>query len=76
VQGVLGVLAGSGALGRRRWGRVLTFLVAVLAVLWDLLFLGGHDQGPTSIILGAAQGLYCVLACVVLARKGAEFSRA
>jgi hypothetical protein len=76
VQGALGALAGAGALRRRPCGRVLTFLVAVLAVLWGLLFLGGHDQEPTSVALGAAQVLYGVLAVVVLVRKGAEFSRA
>jgi len=75
VQGVLGALAGAGALRRRQWGRALTFLAAALAVLWGLLFLGGHDQEPTSVALAAAQVLYGVVAFVVLVRNGAEFSR-
>jgi hypothetical protein len=75
VQGVLGVLAGSGVLWRKPWGRILAFVVAALALLWGLLFLGGHDRGPTSLALGAAQVLYGAVAFVVLIRNGAEFSR-
>ena len=76
VQGGLALLAGVGVLRRRQWGRALGILVAVLAVVWGLLFLAGsRDGGAAGIALGIAQVLYGVFALVVLIRQGAEFSR-
>jgi hypothetical protein len=73
VQGLLGLLAGSGILLRKAWGRILTFILAVLAILLGLVWVSGGDA--TDIALGAAQVLYGILAFVILIRKGAEFSR-
>lgn len=78
LQGVLGMLAGLGILLRKPWGRILTFIMAVLAILWGLLFLSGYqdpDPSYTEIAIGAAQVLYGILALVVLIMNGAEFSR-
>jgi hypothetical protein len=80
LQGVVGILAGLGVLWRKQWGRIVTFILAVLAILWGLLFMGGafeggaFDQSATYIGLGAAQLLYGILAFVILITKGAEFS--
>ena len=57
-----------------------TFLLAVLDILWGLLFVGGafagaFEQGATSLALGAAQLLYGILAFLILIQKGTEFSR-
>jgi hypothetical protein len=80
LQGVVGILAGLGVLWRKQWGRIPTFLLAVLAILWGLLFVGGafagaFEQGATYLALGAAQLLYGILAFVVLIQKGTEFSQ-
>jgi hypothetical protein len=76
LQGALGMLAGWGDLLHKPWGRILTFIVAVLAILWGLLFLSGYQRNVDSeIALGAAQVLYGVLALVILITNGAEFSR-
>jgi len=37
VQGLLGLLAGSGVLLRKQWGRILTFILAILAILLGLV---------------------------------------
>jgi hypothetical protein len=78
LQGVLGTLAGLGTLLRKPWGRILTCIMAVLAILWGLLFLSGYqhsDPNYAEIAAGAAQVLYGILALVVLMMNGAEFSR-
>jgi hypothetical protein len=81
LQGVVGMLAGLGVLWRKQWGRIVTFILAVLAILWGLLFMGGSfeggafEQGATYIALGAAQLLYGILAFVILIQKRGEFSR-
>jgi hypothetical protein len=74
AQGVLGLLAGWGVLGRKPWGRVLALILAALAVLWGLLSLGAYAKGATYIVLGAAQLLYGTLAFIILIRSGQEFS--
>ena len=73
LQGVLGLLAGWGVLKRKRWGRLLTFPLAVLAVMWGLAFQEANSN--SSIALGAAQLLYGAFALVVLIRNGDKFSR-
>jgi hypothetical protein len=73
--GVLGLCAGVGVLWRKQWGRVLTFILAVVAILLGLLWLGGSELEPTDIAIGAGQLLYGVLALVILFTYGAEFSR-
>ena len=75
LSGVPAVLAGMGVLGRKAWARVLAFVVAALAILWGLMYLGNSDLTPGSIALGAGQVLYGVATMVVLAGAGAEFSR-
>ena len=80
LQGVMGILAGLGVRWRKQWGRILTFLLAVLAILWSLLIIGGafagaFEQGVTFLAVGAAQLLYGILAFVILSKKGTEFSR-
>jgi hypothetical protein len=73
--GILGLLGGLGVVLRKEWGRVLTFILAVLAILFGLLWLVGSDQDAPAIAVGAAQLLYGILAFVILIRLGAEFSR-
>jgi len=73
--GILGLLAGLGILLRKQWGRILTFILAVAAILLGLVWVGGSDQEATDIAIGAAQILYGILAFVILIKKGAEFSR-
>jgi hypothetical protein len=81
LQGSVGILAGLGVLWRKQWGRIGTFILAALAILWGLLFMGGafeggaFEHGISYIALGAAQLLYGILAFVILIQKGAEFSR-
>ena len=80
LQGVMGILAGLGVLWRKQWGRILTFLLAVLAILWGLLIIGGafagaFEQGVTFLAVGAAQLLYGILAFVILSQKNTEFPR-
>jgi hypothetical protein len=72
---ILGLLAGLGVLLRKQWGRVLTFTVAVVAILLGLLWVVGSDWDTTDIAVGAVQILYGSLAFVVLLKKRAEFSR-
>jgi hypothetical protein len=73
--GLLGLLAGAGVLLRNQWGRILAFVLAVLAILLGLVWLGGGDGNVTEIALGAAQVLYGILALAVLIRQREEFSR-
>ena len=78
-QGILEMLAGSGVLWRKQWGRILTFIVAVLAILWGVASLGAYTQDANGnaffIAFGAIQILYGILAFVVLIQKRGEFSR-
>jgi hypothetical protein len=69
LQGVLGLLAGLGVLLRKSWGRLLTFLLAILAILWGLAFLGTAGQDGSSIALGATQLLYGIFAIILLFAK-------
>jgi hypothetical protein len=73
--GILVLLAGVGLLWRKQWGRVLTFILAVVAILLGLAWALGGDQGARDVALGATQILYGILALVILIQKGAEFSR-
>jgi hypothetical protein len=76
--GVLVLLAALGVLGRKQWGRSLTFLVAVLAILLGLLWLSGVEdvlQDAIDLALGVTQVLYGILALVILSMKGTEFSK-
>jgi hypothetical protein len=75
LHGVLMVVGGLGVLRRKRWGRVLTFIMATLAILWGLVSLAAGDKSVGSICYGGAQLLYGILAIAILFRKGAEFSR-
>jgi fumarate reductase subunit D len=74
--GLLGLLAGAGVLLRKPWGRILTFILAVLAIQLGLVWVGGGDQDATDIVLGAAQVFYGILAFVILIGNGAAFFRA
>jgi len=70
--GVLGIAAGAGVLFRKPWGRVLTLLVAAVAILWGVAFIALSDHGSTLIALGVAQILYGVAAVVVMVRRSGE----
>ncbi|MDB5309897.1 MAG: hypothetical protein JWO38_4099 [Gemmataceae bacterium] len=74
LAGAAGVLAGSGVLSRRRWGRVLTLVVSALATLSGVGWVAGGDWDATDLALGAGQFLYGTFALVVMVRGGAEFS--
>jgi hypothetical protein len=58
---------------RKQGARILTFILAVLVILWGLLSLGA--LGTPVIPFAAAQILYGILAFVILIKKGGEFSR-
>ena len=72
------LLAGLGVLWRKQWGRSLTSIVAVLAILLGLLWVSGVEdvlQDATDLAVGLIQILYGILALVILSLKRAEFSR-
>jgi hypothetical protein len=73
--GILALLAGLGVLWRKQWGRILAFIVAAVAILLGLVWVGGSDQEVFDIAVGAVQILYGILAFVVLIMNGVEFSR-
>jgi hypothetical protein len=79
LQGVLGMLAALGVLLHKQWGRILTFIMAGLAILWGLLSLSAYNSDATGnatlIAYGAFQLLYAILTFVILIKNGAEFSR-
>jgi hypothetical protein len=75
--GILVLVAALGLLWRKHWGRILTFIVAVLAILLGLLWLSGVQdvvQDATDLALGGAQVFYGILALVILRMKRADFS--
>jgi hypothetical protein len=72
---LLGLLAGSGALLREQWGRILTLILAGLAMPLGVVWMAAANQNAADIALGAAQVLYGILAFVILIGNGAEFSR-
>jgi hypothetical protein len=69
LQGLLGMLAGLGVLWYKPWGRVMTFILAVLAILWGLASLSFYDRGVIYIAFGGAQILYGILAFAILNKK-------
>jgi hypothetical protein len=73
--GLLALCAGVGTLLRKQWGRILTYVVAVMAILLGLVWVIGSDQDLTDIAVGAAQILYGVLAFCILTLNCAEFYR-
>jgi hypothetical protein len=81
MQGVAGMLAGSGVLLRRQWGRIVTFILAVPTILWGSLCLlvswGGPDEGWSVFhaACGTALILYGIFALIILIKNGPEFSR-
>jgi hypothetical protein len=75
VPGVLGVAGGLGVLFRKQWGRVVTFLVAAVAILWGVAFVALSDPGGMLIALGLIQIVYGVVAFVLVIRRGGEFRR-
>src|SRR5205823_6038459 len=75
LPGMLGVAGGLGVLFKKQWGRVLTFLVAAVAILSGVAVVAVSDVDVSSTTLGAAQIVYGVAAFVVLIRKADEFSR-
>jgi hypothetical protein len=67
--GILGLLAGLGVLLRKQWGRILTFILAMLAILLGLIWVSGVEnvlQDATEVALGAAQLLYGILSVLFL----------
>jgi hypothetical protein len=79
LRGGFGLLAGLGVLWRKQWGRILTFILAILAVIVGLLLLNANMQdagGDGALIsFGAAEILFGILASVSLIKHGAEFFR-
>jgi hypothetical protein len=73
VQGIPALFAGWGVLQRRQWGRIPTFLVALLAMFWSLFLLFSSDT--KWIAIGVIEFAYGVLAFVILIAKSKEFSR-
>ena len=73
--GMGGVLAGLGVILRKQWGRILTFIIAVVASLSGLTCVSDFDQATTDIAIGAAQFLYGILTFVILIKYRADFSR-
>jgi len=71
VQGVLGVAGGLGLLFRKPWGRIPTFLLAVLALLWGVLCYATYGLDVTGIVIGSVQVLYGIFAVVTLFKSGA-----
>ncbi len=71
--GLLGLLAGSVVLLRKRWGRVPAFVLAVVAALAGLIWGGGDGRNASDVALGAAQLLYGILAVAVLIWKAGDF---
>jgi hypothetical protein len=73
---VVVLLAAVGVLWRKQWGRILTFIVAVPAILLGLLCLTGVQdfvQDATVLAIGVVQILYGILALVVLSMKRGDF---
>jgi len=78
LYGLLGLFAGVGVIRRRRWARIVTGVIAGLALFLGVLTIivpsdqsiGGLDLVTTSI-----QILYGAFTVLVLATRGAEFSR-
>lgn len=67
---LVALLAAVAVLRGRTWGRVLTCVVAVVAILLGLLWTGGSELEPFDLALGGAQLIYGILAFVVLAVRG------
>jgi hypothetical protein len=81
LQGILAILAGSGVLLRLQWGRILTFILVILAFLWALDSVDAYTHQGDSyewkralIPFAAVQVLYGVLTIVILIKNGAAFS--
>ena len=73
IQAGLTVPAGLGVILRRGWGRILTFIVASLAMLWGAAFIAVTTADSLYLALGLAQIAYGLFAILVLATNGDEF---
>ena len=80
--GLPGILAGSGILFRKSWGRILTIVIAVPILLLGIVVLGlsaisirGEASDGIALLLGGAEFAYGVFAIVILATNGADFAR-
>jgi hypothetical protein len=76
VLGILDLVAAFGVFLRKPWGRILTFVMAALAVVFGLLWLSGVrdvTQDATDLAIGVVQILYAIVAILVLTVKGGEF---
>jgi hypothetical protein len=65
VLGMLGLLAGSGTLARKPWGRILTLILGVLAIVLGLGSLSAYEHGDSFIEIAPG----------ILIKNRAEFSR-
>jgi hypothetical protein len=84
VKAAFMVPAGVGVLLRKQWGRILTLVLAALALQFYLFALISVAQEPVGdahgslktivIVIAAAQVLYATLAFIILVKNGAEFS--
>jgi hypothetical protein len=74
LQGLLGVLAGLGCLLGKPWGRIPTYLLAVLAILWGVVCYIAYGFDAIGLTVGTVQVLYGILAFVLLNQRGTAAS--
>lgn len=75
---VLCILGATGLSQRKRWGRILIILTAIIVFLYAAayLFMGGfEDTGTTYAAIVTGLFLLSLWTFLVLARRGAEFKR-
>jgi hypothetical protein len=82
LQGILGILAGSGSLLRLQWGRIMTFILATVGLLWALdstfAYLHQEDTYRWKALLipfAAIQVVYAIPAFVILFKNGVAFAQ-
>jgi hypothetical protein len=81
LQGILGILAGSGSLLRLQWGRIMTFILVAVGILWavDSTYAYLHQEfyrwKALLIPFAAIQVVYAILALVILSKNGVAFAQ-
>ena len=78
LQGLVAMVAGAGVLLRRRWSRILIYILAVITIIWGVLFSGIGIFNPKAdgylsfIVVGVAQFAFGILASMVLIKNATE----
>jgi len=82
LQGLFGMLAGSGILLHIPWGRILTSVLGVVAILWCLACVDAYIQQDETyafkrvlLPFAAVQAGYGILTAVILIKYRAAFAR-